>query len=233
VTTRSIYMGRFLRVILAGLPGVLGAFAGDGMPPRASCSDYPVYRQTGNAVIGAGLAPRDVIQKLLPPKVSKDFVVVEVGIFPLEEHTMEVDSFDFGLKFGGGEISHPRAPQEIVSFWMEEDAPQPSGKVGVTGEAGAVYTSGGDPSTGRSHGWGTYTGVGVGADPSKPPQPHSTDPGNFAAVLRDRALPEGPAVRPVAGYLYFPVPSKKRKSGPTELQHLKDGVLVSLPFPNK
>jgi hypothetical protein len=51
--------------------------------------------------------------------------------------------------------------------------------------------------------------------------------------LHARALPEGPAVRPVAGYLYFPLPSKKRKSVPVELQYLKDGVLVSLPLPAK
>jgi hypothetical protein len=51
--------------------------------------------------------------------------------------------------------------------------------------------------------------------------------------MRASALPEGPAVRPVAGYLYFAIPSKKRKSGPLELQYLKDGVVVSLPIPAK
>ena len=221
-----------LLVVVAGFAALLPVCAGDGVPPRASSSDYPVRREAHNATIAAALVPPDLAKKIFPPEVNKNFVVVEVAVFPLEGQIADVDSFDFGLKFSASEVSHPRTPDEVVSLWMEQNAPQPS-KVGVTGETGAVYTSGNDPATGRSRGWGTYSGVGVGSGDPAPPRPPSTDPRDVVANLRAKALPEGPAVRPVAGYLYFPLPSKKRKSGPVELQFLKDGVLVSLPIPAK
>jgi hypothetical protein len=226
-------MRGFLPVVVAGFAAVLAVCAGDCVPPRASSSDYPVRREAQNATIAAALVPPDLAKKMFPPEVNKNFVVVEVAVFPLEGQIADVDSFDFGLKFSAGEVSHPRVPEEIVSMWMEQSAPQPPSKVGVTAETGVVYTSGNDPATGRSHGWGTYSGVGVGSGDPAPPRPPSTDPRDVEANLRAKALPEGPAVRPVAGYLYFPLPSKKHKSGPLELQYLKDGVLVSLPIPAK
>jgi hypothetical protein len=222
-----------LLVVVAGFAVSLPVCAGDGLPPRASSSEYPVCRESQNATIAAALVPPDLAKKVFPPEVSKNFVVVEVAVFPLEGQIADVDSFDFGLKFSAGEVSHPRAPDEVVSLWMEQDAPQPPSKAGVTGETGGVYTSGNDPATGRSRGWGTYSGVGVGSGDPAPPHPPSGDPRGGEANLGAKALPEGPAVRPVAGYLYFPLPSKKRKSGPLELQYLKDGVLVSLPIPAK
>ena len=37
--------------------------------------------------------------------------------------------------------------------------------------------------------------------------------------LEEKGLPEGPAVRPVAGYLYFPFPPGKQKTVTYELQY--------------
>jgi hypothetical protein len=225
-------MIRFLCVAIAGFAAVLAVCAGDGVPPRASGSDYPVHRDSQNFTIAAAMVPPELAKKLFPTEVWKDYLVVEVAVFPLEGKTVYVDSFDFGLKFGAVEASYPRTPEEIVSIWEEKSAPQPPNKVDVTTVAGVVYTSGSGPD-GHSHGWGTYSGVGVGPGQPTPPRPLSTDPQVFEANVRARALPEGPAVRPVAGYLYFPLPSKKAKGEPTELRYLKDGVLISLPIPPK
>jgi len=212
---------------------VVAVCAGDGVPPRANSSDYPVHREAPNATIAASLVPPELAKKIFPPDAIKHYIVMEVAVFPLEGQTAYVDSLDFDLKFSDDEVSYPRSPQEVMSVWAEKGAPQPPNKVDVTGETGVVYTSGNDPVNGRSRGWGTYSGVGVGSGQPTPPRPLSTDPNAFEAKMRASALPEGPAVRPVAGYLYFAIPSKKRKSGPLELQYLKDGVVVSLPIPAK
>jgi hypothetical protein len=45
--------------------------------------------------------------------------------------------------------------------------------------------------------------------------------------LRDKQLPPGEAKQPIAGYLYFPVPSKKMK-GNYELLYVSNGGRVSL-----
>jgi hypothetical protein len=169
-------------------------------------------------------------KKIFPSEVYKNYLIVETAVFPLGGKTVDVDSFDFVLKVSTGEMSYPRTPGEIVSKWEEKNAPQPPGKVDVTTETGVVYASGNDPVNGRYHGWGTYTGVGVGPGQPTPPRPLSTDPQVFEANVRARALPQGPAAQPVAGYLYFALPSKKAKSGPLELRYQKDGALVSLPI---
>jgi hypothetical protein len=224
-------MRRFLSFALTGFAVVVTTWAGNGVPPRAGGSDYPVHRNTQNATLAAGVVSPEMAKKIFPPEVYKNYVVVEVAVFPRDGKTVYVDAFDFGLKFSAGEASYPRTPEEIVSVWEEKSAPQPPSKVDVTTVTGVVYSSGNDPANGRSHGWGTYSGVEVGPGRPAPPRPLSTDPQVFEANVRARALPEGPAVRPVAGYLYFPLPSRKAKSGPVELRYLKDGVLATLPIP--
>jgi hypothetical protein len=182
-----------LPLIVVGFVAVLAVCAGDGVPPRANSSDYPVHRDTQKATIAPTLVSPELAKKIFSPEVNKNFLVVEVAVFRLERQTAHVDSFDFGLEFGGGEIRHPRLPGEIVSAWMEQGSPQPPSGVGVTAETGVVYTGGNDPATGRSHGWGTYSGVGVGSGDPTPPLPPSTDPRDFEANLRAKALP---AARP-------------------------------------
>jgi hypothetical protein len=228
-------MRRSLCFAAVGCMAALAARGGTGVPPRPTSSDYPVHQATATATIAATLVPPDLAKRIFPADVNKNYFVVEVAVYPLNGQTVYIDSFDFGLKFGEDEVSHPRTPEEIASMWAEKNAPQPPSKVNVTAETGVVYSTGStgnDPVTGRpQHGLSTYNGVAVGSGQPSPPPPPPGDPRVVEAQVRDRALPEGPAVRPVAGYLYFPLISKKSKRAATELQYLKDGVLVSLPFP--
>jgi hypothetical protein len=215
-----------------GFMAAMAARGGTGVPPRATSSDYTVHQDTGNATIAATLVPPDLAKRIFPAEVNKNYFVVEVAVYPLNGQTVIIDSFDFGLKFGADEVSHPRTPAEIASMWGEKNAPQPPSKVNVTGETGIAYGTGTDPVTGRpQHGVSTYNGVAVGSGQPGPPPPPPGDPRAVEAQVGARALPEGPAARPVAGYLYFPLISKKDKKAAMELQYLKDGVLVSLPFP--
>jgi len=224
---------RFSSTVVAGLSAVLALCAGDGIPPRASSSDYPVHQEAPNATFAAALVPSESARKIFPPEVSKHYVIVEVAVLPHAGETVHIDSFDFNLKVGDGQVSYPHSPAEIASVWAEKSDSQPTGKTGVTGETGVVYTSGGDTATGRAHGWGTYAGVGVGKDDSTPPRPPSVDSRQLEAGLNAKALPEGPATGPVAGYLFFAMPSKKRKGEPMELRYSREGVRVILPIPAK
>ncbi len=54
----------------------------------------------------------------------------------------------------------------------------------------------------------------------------------MSSELNDKALPEGSIGAPVAGYLYFPVPSKKKKAtGVYELRYADNGESVRLYVP--
>jgi len=225
-------MRRSLCFATLGFMAAMAARGGAGVPPRATSSDYTVHQDTGDATIAATLVPPDLAKRIFPADVNKNYFIVEVAVYPLNGQTVIIDSFDFGLKFGADEVSHPRTPAEIASMWGEKNAPQPPSKVSVTGETGIAYGTGTDPATGRQqHGVATYSGVAVGSGQPSPPPPPPGDPRAVEAQVGARALPEGPAARPVAGYLYFPLISKKDKKAAMELQYLKDGVLVSMPFP--
>src|ERR1700722_7657072 len=227
-------MRRSLCFVTVGLIVALAARGGTGVPPRPTSSDYPVHQATGAATIAATLVPPDLAKRIFPADVNKNYFVVEVAVYPLDGQTIYIDSFSFGLKVGADQVSHPRTPEEIASMWGEKNAPQPPSKVAVTAESGVMYSTGNDPVTGRQqHGLSTYNGVAVGPGQPAPPPPPPGDPRVVEAQVKARALPEGPAVQPVAGYLYFPLISKKDKKAAMELQYLKDGVLVSLPFPTR
>ena len=225
-----------LCLIAVGFLGTLVASAQDGVPARPTPSDYAVHESIKSAVVAAAVVPPAQVKKLFPGDAVKGYVVVEVAVYPQDGSTVLVDAFDFALKLGPDLLSHPRTPQEIASIWDEKNAPQPRHKVDVVTETGVVYTSGNDPVYGRSRGWGTYTGVGVatgGQGGPPPPPPSSVDPRAVQARVWAKALPEGPTARPVAGYIYFPIYSKKSKNAPLGLQYLKDGAPVDLPFPSK
>ncbi|MFN7997315.1 MAG: hypothetical protein U0Q18_27105 [Bryobacteraceae bacterium] len=218
----------------SALVTLLAAPQGGGVLPRHSITDYPVHQVANNATVAAALLPPAQVKKMFPGDVIKDYAVVEVAVYPTDGARVEIDTYDFALKLGADEMSHPRIPQEIASIWNEDHAPRPGRKVDVVTETGVVYTSGNDPYNGRTKGWGTYTGVGV----VTPGSPHIPPPPGFdvGAVQHDiwaKALPEGPTTRPVAGYLYFPLYNKKHKSVAKQLQYMKDTTSVALSLPAK
>jgi hypothetical protein len=220
-----------LNLAIVGFAVALAARGGTGVPPRPSSSDYAVHQATQTSTIAASLVPPDLAKKIFPAEVNKNYFVVEVAVYPQDGQRVDIDLFDFALKFNADEVSHARTPEEIASQWEEKNAPQPPHKVDVTAETGVVYSSGNDPVNGRSRGLGTYTGVAVTSGQPDLPPPPPGDPRVVEAQVRERALPEGPTVQPVGGYLYFPLISKKNKKAATELQYFKDGVSVSLALP--
>jgi hypothetical protein len=71
---------------------------------------------------------------------------------------------------------------------------------------------------------------------NRPPQPPAADPGALPQVeqkLQDRELPMGATSRAVAGYLYFPQYSKKKKADALELDYSRDAESASLRLPVK
>jgi hypothetical protein len=217
------------------------AVAGEsGLQPRPSSSDYPVSKTAKEAAIGALLAPGDQVKKILPDEISRKYVVVEVAIFPQDGSDVDVTSLDFALKFGPDDIRYPSTPHDLAGVWKEKQPSLPSHGPEVHGETGVTYGSGNDPVNGRTRGWSTYEGVAVSnGHPSDappvdaPPPPPPYDPYVVEARAKEKALPEGQTSRAVAGYLYFPRSTKKRKNTSLELRYSKDGDVVTLSLPVK
>jgi hypothetical protein len=86
------------------------------------------------------------------------------------------------------------------------------------------------------NGHAVYTGAGVGVgigDQGQPPRPGSTDRDRMTMgqELEDKALPEGKTERAVAGYLYFPMATTKRKNVAYELMYYAAGSKLRVLLP--
>ncbi len=211
------------------------AIAGEnGVPPRRHASEYPAH-QTGKAgasvaAVGAAIVPPDQVKKLFSAEISRDFIVVEVAMYPADGGSFEADRYDFGLKMGD-RLAHAEAAGDVAMPDAKRgpDMGGPDQKVNVSQEVGVVYSKSNDPYYGKRSGVGVYEGTTVsnGPAPRSGPGPSSADARAMEERLRDKALPEGPTARPVAGYLYFPA-SKKRKGDAMELQFTKGDVQLDL-----
>jgi hypothetical protein len=222
-----------LGCILAGAITCMAAWAGDsGVPPRASAQDYPVQGQALTAKIAAVILPPNQVSKMFSADIAKDYVVVEVAIYPENGVPFDVQSSDFALRVGQ---KTGRADRPLdVAPWPERRDPVSRLPVDVTAETGVIYGRSNDPVNGPRQGVGTYSGVGVSAparnDVPPPPDPR-IDPRLVYDKVQRLALPEGTTKIAIAGYLYFPQYAKKKKSDEMELKYAKDADTVNLLLP--
>lgn len=226
---RPIYASGLASVLLASL-----ASAGDtGVSPKPKPSDYPVHQSAKTATIAAAIVPPDRVKKIFDSDTAKNYVVVEVAIYPQDSRAFNVDLIDFELNTGEQFV---RASEPGIMANNPPPSRGPSlGSRGptVTAESGIYVSRQTDPTTGRPRtSAGTYQGVAVTnyptQDPPPPPMP-SPKQGDVDAKLLGMALPTGPALDPVAGYLYFR--HQRRKQDTLTLNYSTDDGSVDLKFP--
>lgn len=206
------------------------ALAEEGIRPRPDANDYPAHGERNGAVIGAALLTADQVRGSFSSDLNRGYAVVEVGLFP--RGPFELSQGDFSLRVAGSKtVSRPVAPKTIAEV-LQKRAPASRDiavvpTVGIGYESGPVY----DPATGRRRGgWTTSTGVGVGiGGPGDRPASTDKDRSVMEEELKDKGLPEGKISGPTAGYLYFPVPSRK-KNAAYELEYYSGGDRLVLPL---
>jgi len=200
--------------LLAPLVLLTLGYAGDGVPPRGSGADYPASQTVGSVTIGVACVSAATAKQIFGEDLDRHgYLVFEVAFFPLNGEQADVSTADFRLS-QGRDLATVRAalPHEVATAVYPEKSPKPTtpGNVAVRGSETIGYESGG-----AGRGGGVYTassvGVAVGQDPNAPPPP----PPDYAMVtleqkLEDQSLPEGKTTRDVAGYVFFPKPSKDK-----------------------
>jgi len=208
--------------------------------PRDSAAAYPAHTERSVLAIGAELLTAEQVHGSFSSELNRAYLVVEVGLFPNEQ--VNVSALDFSLTPAGTQtVLRPVRPA-VVAAVLQKPAPdtrKPSAPgdinvyptVGIGYESGSVY----DPATGRRRGGGwtpaAGVGVGVGGAGGGPPPPASTgaDRRTMETELSEKVLPDGATARPVAGYLYFPFPGKKRE-GSYDLVYTYQGEKFGLPL---
>jgi len=213
----------------------LAVDAPKGTVPRAAADKYPAHAEQNGVAIGAKLLTADQARHAFTTDVNRCCLVVEVALFPAKDGALRVSLDEFVLRVvGADDATRPSSPEVLAGKLQREAEPPESGRdVTVSPSVGIGYESGGvDPVTGQRRSGGVVTSTGVGVGVGQPqPRPGSTqaDRRAMAQELGEKALPEGSATAPVAGYVYFAVNRKKRLTYQLEYTLNDEKVIVPLP----
>ncbi|HUB83129.1 MAG TPA: hypothetical protein VMB03_30220 [Bryobacteraceae bacterium] len=192
------------------------ALAGDGIPPRGSAEDYTAHEVSGKMAIGAAYVTPAQARKIFGEDLDKrGYVIFEVGMFPSGDTEVDISPDDFKLRQGpDSAVTRAATPHMVAS----DAHPQPSPDNADVPSKVHVYTA---DTIGVVHGpygqRGVYTDTSATVTNYPPPQSRPA-PGASAGAnnerleqsIDDKSLPDIKTKRAVAGYVFFPKPSKDK-----------------------
>jgi hypothetical protein len=220
-------------VILGSLTFLL-AEEPKGTEPRLAAIRYPAHAEINGVAIGASLLTPDQVRRSFVSDLNRCCLVVEVAFYPEKDRPLNVSLNDFVLKIKNGDFTAKPSPAKVIAVGLQKKA-RSDRDVTVSPSYGVTYQSGRgyDPVTGTAQSSGVTQTTGVLVGIGRPgANPGSTDKDRSAmeAELGKKGLPAGSAATPFAGYIYFPVASKK-KNATRQLEYTlgQDKVALSLP----
>lgn len=206
------------------------ALAQNPPAPRSSAKDYKASGVESQYSIGAKLLSKTQVQNSFATPLAGRYVVVEVGFYPADGKTIELQRSNFSLVMSDNKSSvNPATPEEIASILQKR--PQSTRDVTLYPEAHVGYESWpvyDGTSVKRVGGpvYGAGTGVGVGKSTS--PATTDSDRKTMEIELSDKELKSGDVSSPVAGYLYFPITGKEKGNYELEYQGADTSSKLSL-----
>jgi len=211
-----------------------------GVVPRSSATDYAAHASQESVQIGASLLAHKDLKKVFATNVNECCLVVEVALYPPKDNFVKISLDDFMLREAGMELGTKPSTPEVLSARLEVQpvAPDREHRPGVSSSSDIGYertTQQNGPERSTSGGVVQRSSVGIGVPiggggRSRLPESRNAE-GNRRAIeaeLTEKALPEITAWEPVAGYLYFSVPKKKK--GGYELVYMAGDKKVVLPL---
>ena len=181
---------------------------------RVKASDYPAHTALANLEIGA-----DYLVHSVPGErgfyFTRDFLVVEVGIFPATREGVTLSSRQFTLRINGKTVLYAESAGTVAASLKYPDWEQhPT----MTAQAGPVII--GPPAVGRFPG-----DQRAGIPLPVPRQPDTHDQSGvdkpvdkpIEQAVANAALPEGSASKPVKGCLFFAYKGKTKSIRSLEL----------------
>jgi len=196
-------------------------------------ADYPAHATLGATSIGAEYLVHSIPagnQTLLTP----EYLVIDVAVFPPRGSAVEIGSGTFTLRLNGKkQVLYPVSPGFVAASLKYPDweiRPHAEATAGM-GDTGVVI--GRPPVVGR---FPDDPRPGQSRLPRAPKAPVPDDqrgvehdsPESIDQVIARTALPEGPAPKPVSGYLYFAHKGKAKTVKSLELIYQEKTETVTL-----
>jgi hypothetical protein len=183
--------------------------AAQGTETKRTAEEYEVHTQAKNFAIGAEFTVHS-FSRGEEMYLAKDFLVVEVAIYPAKGETFEIHDSDFTLRINGRQLLYDAPPDLVVAARQHPEWKPP--KDGLTAQAGGSIGNAGatigtapvnaNPFPGSQRpGTPQYPPVDI---PRDNPSGIEKEPVDAGELLRQTALVEGPHHAAVSGFLYFP-----------------------------
>lgn len=216
---------RFLPLLYAA-----GLLFAQGTETKRTAGEYEVHGQSKTGEIGAEYMVHS-FSRGEQMFIAKDYLVVEVAIFPPKGTEYEVLHTDFSLRINGkqevlhaveptmvaADMEHPEHQTEREGPHVQATAGTNEGGVSVGGPPVNPNPFPGSQAPGTPH----YPPVEI---PRDNPSGVTKEPLNPTEVLMQTALMEGPHRAPTSGFLYFPYRHKMSSLKSLELIYA-DAVL--------
>jgi hypothetical protein len=199
-----------------------------GTAPRATADDYPVHAVQNGVAIGANVLSAEETRRAFTPDLNRCCLVVEVALFPAKDGALRVSLDDFVLRVvGTDDVTRPASAEILAGrLQRQSEAAPPPHPPDIGGSAGVVYETG---RSGHSVSTDASVGIGLGGPQQSPRAEPDTTRRAIQQELSAKALPEGNASAPVAGYVYFSAERKKRFT--YQLEYTLNGEKVVMPLP--
>jgi hypothetical protein len=205
-----------------------------GTEPRLAATGYPAHAEINGVAIGASVLTAEQARHNFVSDINRCCMVVEVAFYPVKNDPLSISLNDFVLRIKDTDIAAKPSTAKVIAASLQKKA-HSDRDVTVSPSYGVAYQSGRgyNPATGTVQGSGVTQTTGVVVGIGGPgPKPASTDKDRDAmeAELGEKGLPEGSASAPLAGYIYFPLASKK-KNTIRQLEYTLDQHKVVLALP--
>jgi hypothetical protein len=205
-------MKPFAHVVMLVLSTCL-LIAAQGTIPARLVTAYKANCEIEGVGLGATWLKDLEVRQRFVTDLGRDFLVVEVALYPKSGADLQVQPERFGLRINDERVRRPENPKVIAAYLQKREASKRD--VVVVPVVGVGYESGrtvNDPATGtyrRPGGVYTSAGVLVGVEPSTDVNPKNEE--TMALELSEKGLPSGTFNKPVGGHLYFRIDKKTLK----------------------
>ena len=220
-------MNRYVVALVPLFSGVLAAQYGTA--PKSSEQDYTAHARLEKLSIGAEYLVHS-FSGGRETFIAKDYLVVEVAIFPAKGmESFEVSASQFSLRLNGRKAPlEPQAPEFVAASLKYPDwtnHPRAEGAVGpvVLGAPAPVERFPGDPQARPPRP--------IPRAPDDNPSAQEKEPAVKADELAiQAALPDGEHRGPISGYLYFPYQGKIKRIHSLALDFTSPAGSTTLPL---